>query len=779
MKIDIIGGGPAGLYFAILMKKADPGHEIHVVERNRPDDTFGFGVVFSDETLGNFRDSDAETYYEILDNFAYWDEIDTHFKGRVIRSTGHGFCGIGRKELLNILQRRAAGLGIDVRYETDIADVETLRRNTDLLVASDGINSVTRDTYEASFRTEIDWRSNKFVWLGIKAALPAFTFIFKEDRHGIWNVHAYRYKGDYATFVLETTEDAWRKAGLDQASEEETVAFTEALFADELPECEYLTNRSLWRTFPMIRCGSWVHENVVLIGDAAHTAHFSIGSGTKLAMEDSIALANAFAERPNDVRAALADYDAVRRPEVEKIQHAADVSLVWFENVHRFWDMDPVQFNFSLLSRSKQITYDNLRLRDAKLVDDVTHWCAEKARDAGFDVPRNDPPPPMFLPFKLRDMVVQNRVVVSAMCQYSATDGMPDDWHLVHLGSRAIGGAGLVFTEMTNVSADARISPGCTGLYSEAHRDAWKRVVDFVHANSQAKICMQLGHAGRKGSTQLGWEDMDHPLADGNWPIVAPSPLPYFPGSQTPREMTRADMDETVAHYVRAATWADEAGFDMCEVHMAHGYLLASFISPLTNKRTDEYGGAVENRMRFPLEVFDAVRAVWPDHKPMSARISATDWMPDGLSDADLLAVARLLKEHGCDLIDVSAGQTVPDQQPIYGRMFQTPFSDRIRNEVDVATMAVGNITTADQVNTIVAAGRADLVALARPHLADPYFTLRAAAHYGYTPQHWPAPYLTGRDQAMLLAERENDEQAEMRRLARPPKPQHERLAAD
>lgn len=772
MKIHVIGGGPAGLYFALLIKNSAPQTEITVFERNRADDTFGFGVVFSDETLSHFRDADAPTYDEIVAQFAYWDEIDTVYKGHVVRSTGHGFCGMSRKRLLNIMQRRAETLGVKILYETDISEPERFR-DADLVVAADGVNSLFRETYAKSFRPHVEMRPNRFVWLGSRMPLDAFTFFFKEDADGgIWNIHAYRYEEGLDTLIVETTEDAWLRAGMDKASEADTVAHVAELFADELGGHEILTNRSLWRGFPNVHCESWRHENVVILGDAAHTAHFSIGSGTKLAMEDAIALHEAIQALPGQPAAAMARYEAERRVEVEKVQHAADVSLSWFENVRRFWSMDPVQFNFSMLTRSKQITYDNLERRDPALVAQVRSWFADSVRRQGHDL-ADGAPPPLFTPYRLRGMTLSNRVVVSPMCQYSATDGMPDDWHLVHLGSRAIGGAGLIFTEMTDVSAQARISPGCAGLYSPAHRDAWSRVVDFVHAQSDARICMQLGHAGRKGSTQLGWEQMDHPLPEGNWPIISASALPYFPDSQVPREMTRADMDQVVADFVQAARWADEAGFDMLEVHMAHGYLLASFISPLTNCREDAYGGAIENRMRFPLEVFAAVRAAWPDDKPMSARISATDWHPDGLSMDDMLALARALKGHGCDLIDVSAGQTVADQQPVYGRMFQTPFSDQIRNEIDIATMAVGNITTADQVNTIVAAGRADLVALARPHLADPYFTLHAAARYGYDGQRWPAPYLAGRDQAQVLAARENEELAELRRLARPPKPQH------
>ncbi|MFP6747849.1 MAG: bifunctional salicylyl-CoA 5-hydroxylase/oxidoreductase, partial [Alphaproteobacteria bacterium] len=755
MKANIIGGGPAGLYFAILAKKQHPDDLITVYERNRAGDTFGFGVVFSDATLGFFRDADSESYDEIINHFAYWDEIETRYNGQVIRSSGHGFCGMSRMGLLQILQRRAEDLGVVLRYETEITDLAAYR-DADLMVAADGVNSMIRETYAASFKPTIDDRPNRFVWLGTTAPLEAFTFIFKEDRHGIWNVHAYRYQDDLATLIVETTEAAWRSAGMDRASEAETAAFMADLFADDLGGAEVLTNRSTWRAFPNIKCASWVHENVVLIGDGAHTAHFSIGSGTKLAMEDAIALFQACEADRDDPVGAPKRYEAARREEVERIQHAANTSLTWFETVARFWGMHPIQFNFSMLTRSKQITYENLSLRDPTLVADVREWFAGQAGAPPGTVP-------MFTPYRLRGMALENRVVVSPMCQYSATDGLPNDWHMVHLGSRCLGGAGLIFTEMTVVDRAGRISPGCTGMYSPAHCQAWRRIVDFVHANSAAKICLQLGHAGRKGSTQLGWENPDHPLESDNWPLISASPLPYLPESAVPREMTEVDMDDLVAAHVRAAEYGRAAGFDMLEIHMAHGYLLASFISPLTNRRGDQYGGAIENRMALPLRVFQAVRAVWPEARPMSVRLSATDWHDGGLSAADLVAAAAMLKDAGCDLIDVSAGQTVPDQAPIFGRMFQTPFADQIRNEAHIPTMAVGNITTADQVNTILAAGRADLVALARPHLADPHFTLDAAARYDHTPQNWPRPYATAQPQAHAVASRQREDIEELR----------------
>jgi anthraniloyl-CoA monooxygenase len=757
MKIDIIGAGPAGLYFAILHKKANPNSQVTVIEQNKSDDTFGFGIVLSDETLGNLKRADEPTHREIAANFAYWDDIYTWFGGTVKRSSGHGFSGLKRIVMLQILQRRAAELGVDIRYQTLDAGIET-HRDADLVIAADGVNSRVREAWKEHFKPAVEYRPNKFTWLGAEANLPGFTFSFRENAAGIWAIHAYMFTKGECTVVLETTDEAFAKQGLSATDEAATAALCQELFHEEIGGGRIQTNKSHWRNFPNVKCERWSHENVVLVGDAAHTAHFSIGSGTKLALEDVIALHGAMQRHPKDVTKALRVYQEERRVEVEKIQHAANTSLVWFENVRRFWHMDPVQFNFSLLSRSKQITYENLRVRDASVVEEVDKWWNKKvAADAGVTLPANFQAPPMFAPFKLRDMQLVNRVVVSPMCQYSATDGTPDDWHLVHYGSRALGGAGLLYTEMTCVAADARISPGCTGLYKAEHQRAWTRVVDFVHSQSDTKICLQLGHAGRKGSTQLGWEAMDKPIASAqdNWPIYSASPLPYVKGeSQVPREMTRRDMNRVRDEFVRAAKMGAAAGFDMLEVHMAHGYLLASFISPITNRRIDEYGGALANRMRFPLEVFEACREAWPHAKPMSVRLSATDWIPGGLAGDDAVEIAKMLKARGCDLIDVSTGQTDPDSKPIYGRMFQATFAEQIRLEAAIATMAVGNITTADQVNTLLAAGRADLVALARPHLADPYFTLHAAAEYGFRGVSWPKQYLAGAAQAYTLTAR-------------------------
>ena len=742
-----IGGGPAGLYLGILIKARFPAWPVHIYERNRPLDTFGWGVVFSDATLENLRAADEPTQREITQAFAHWDDIEIHFEGHTIRSGGHGFCGISRKALLAILQRRAAELGVELHFEHEIGDVERLRASCDLLVGADGAGSRVRQTYADAFQPVLQKGRCRFVWLGTALPLDAFTFIFERTEHGWFAVHAYRFDADCSTLIVECREETWLAHGLDAAGTEQTIAFCERLFEPYLHGHRLMANSAHlrgrdWLNFTRVGNQRWTDGNVALIGDAAHTAHFSVGSGTKLAMEDAIGLVDALVTLDGDLSRALPQYEAARKIEFLKLQNAARNSTEWFENVARYATLPPEQFAYSLLTRSQRIGHENLRLRDTTYVGRVERWFGGAAI------------PPMFVPFRLRELELRNRIVVSPMDMYSAVDGTPNDFHLVHLGSRALGGAGLVFTEMTCVTREGRISPGCTGMYLEEHAVAWKRIVEFVHERSGAKVCLQLGHSGPKGSTKLMWEGIDEPLDDGNWPLFAPSAIPYAPGNQVPGELSRAQMDEIRDAFVRAAAMGLEAGFDMLELHCAHGYLLSSFITPLRNRRSDEYGGSLENRLRYPLEVFRAMRAVWPQERPISVRISATDWVAGGIDGDAAVEIARAFKGAGADLIDVSAGQTTPDAAPVYGRMFQTPYSDQIRNEVGIATMAVGNITDADQVNAIVAGARADLVALGRPHLADPFWTLHAAAQLGYEDAQWPVQYVAGKEQLERLIAR-------------------------
>ncbi|MFL6759975.1 bifunctional salicylyl-CoA 5-hydroxylase/oxidoreductase [Sphingomonas sp.] len=766
MKIACVGGGPAGLYFAISMKLREPAHEIDVFERNPPGVTFGWGVVFSDQTVENLTRNDPASAAVIAAEFAHWDDIDVHFRGETITSGGHGFIGIGRKRLLEILQGRARELGVTLHFEAECDPADPKWRGYDLVIASDGINSRFRDAQAEAFGVDVDVRANKFVWLGTSKVFDAFTFAFEETEHGwIW-AHAYRFAPDCSTFIVECSEGTWRSFGFDRMSQADAIAACEKLFAKYLDghalqsNASHLVGSAAWLSFKRIKCERWSGGNVILLGDAAHTAHFSIGSGTKLALEDAIKLADVLNRAGLSLEAALDEFQAERSLEVLKLQNSARNSTEWFETLERYTHFEPLQFAYSLLTRSQRISHENLRLRDRDWLETVERWFWKRATDGR----SNTIAPPMFAPLKLREMEVMNRVTVSPMAMYSAVDGVPNDFHFVHYGERAIGGAGLVFTEMTCVSPEGRISPGCTGMWNADHVAAWKRIVDFAHTQSKAKICLQLGHSGGKGSTRLGWEGNDLPLDAGNWPVMAASDVPWSPVNQVPREMTRADMDVVRDQFVAAVRMGLEAGFDMVELHAAHGYLLASFITPLQNKRTDDYGGSLENRLRYPLEVFAAMRAAWPSDKPMSVRISATDWAgDDGITPDEAVLIGEAFAQQGADLIDVSAGQSWAGQQPVYGRMFQTPFSDRIRNEGKLATMAVGNIYEPDHANSILAAGRADLVALARPHLIDPFWTLRAAAQLDYRDVNCPPQYLNGMAQLARNLKREAEAAAALR----------------
>lgn len=770
MKIVCIGGGPAGLYFGLLMKLQNPDNQVTVIERNRPNDTFGWGVVFSDATLDNLKEADPVSAERISQAFNHWDDIAIHFKGHSLRSSGHGFIGIGRQKLLNILQDRCEELDVDLVYETEVTDDQDIAQKyqADLLIASDGLNSRVRTRYADTYQPDIDVRECRFIWLGTEKKFDAFTFAFVETEHGWFQAHAYQFEPGMATFIVETRDETWRAAGLEAMSQEEGIAYCEKLFAPWLDgnklisNAKHLRGSAIWIQFPRVICNNWVHEQtlpdgrripVVLMGDAAHTAHFSIGSGTKLALEDAIELTNSIQAQGGDVAKGLVHYQDVRSVEVLKIQNAARNSTEWFENVERYADFEPQQFAYSLLTRSQRISHENLRLRDAQWLEGYERWLAETT---GITLtPDQHAVPPMLTPYSARSITLKNRIVVSPMAMYSSVDGVPGDFHLVHLGGRAMGGAGLVMVEMTCVSPEARITPGCPGLWNDQQTAAFRRIVDFVHHNSEAHIGVQIGHAGRKGSTRVSWEGTDMPLPEGNWPLVSASALPYIEGiSQVPQAMTRQQMDVVKDEFVQATQRAVDAGFDWLELHCAHGYLLSSFISPLTNLRTDDYGGSLENRLRYPLEVFNAMRAVWPEHLPMSVRISAHDWVEGGITPDDAIEIARYFKHAGADMVDCSSGQVSKAEAPVYGRMYQTPFSDRIRNEARVPTIAVGAIFEADHVNSIIASGRADLCALARPHLADAAWTLRESARIGFTDLSWPKQYFPAKRQLETNFER-------------------------
>ncbi|MFC7399738.1 FAD-dependent monooxygenase [Chelatococcus sp. GCM10030263] len=773
MKITVVGGGPGGLYCALLAKKARPDWTVEVFEQNRADDTFGFGVVFSDDTLEEFLARDPQSYARIRDHFAYWDDVAIHYKGEEIRCAGNGFCGIARKELLAVLQGRCreAGVALTFSARIDPAELATRFASSDVIVAADGINSPIREHFREAFRPAQSLKSNRFCWMGSTRPMDEFNYFFRETPHGVICAHTYQYAPGRSTWVFEMDEACWQGHGFSEFDEEGSKAKLEAIYAEELDGHPLLLNRSHWRRFPRIFCERWWHGKIVMLGDAKASAHFSIGSGTKLAMECAIGLADALlAHAETSVEAAFEAYDQARRTPCQIVQHNADVSLAWFEHMNRSFDMEPMQFAMTVMCRAKSITYDNLLVRDARFVERAdTEFYERLYRETGDDY-RRTRPTPMFTRFRLRGMELANRVVMAPMAQYMADpNGNLTDWHLVHYCSHALGGMGLIFVEMTCPSADARITPGCPGLWTDEHEAGWARIVEFVHSHSKAKIAMQLGHAGRKGSTQRGWEKAEHPLEEDNWPLVSASALPWLDGvSQVPAEVDRAMMDRVKADFVQATQRAARAGFDMLELHCAHGYLLASFLSPLTNQRSDAYGGSIENRLRYPLEVFSAMRAVWPAERPMSVRISACDWKEGGISEAETFAIAEGSREAGCDLISVSAGQTVPDQAPVYGRMFQVGFAEAIRNVPQMATMAVGAITEPGQVNTILHTRRADLVALARPHLWNPYFAHQAEAWYGARNQGWPDPYLAGRNQAHREMEKMREKQMALQVKARP-----------
>jgi len=755
VRIAIAGGGPGGLYFAALARQLSPDAEITVWERNAPDDTFGFGVVFSDETLGGIENADPSIYRQMEREFARWDDIDVHYRGQVITSGGHGFAAMGRRRLLELLQQRCAELGIAVHFRAEAPDAADLAAEYDLVVAADGANSVIRNSRAATFHPEFDLRNCKYMWLGTDLVFDAFKFYVEQTPYGVMQVHGYPYDATGSTFIVEMNEAVWRAAGYGELaaaaanlppgeSDEASIERVAGLLGGVLGDHRLLANNSRWLSFGTLRCGSWRDGNIVLLGDAAHTAHFSIGSGTKLAMEDALALAACLHENA-DIPTALAAYEAERRPVVASTQRAAQASLEWFENLGQYTAQEPEQFAFNIITRSRRVTHENLRLRDPEFTERIDAWFAGHEKRRG--MAPGDIVPPMFQPLRLRELELANRVVVSAMDMYSAADGTPSDFHLVHLGGKALGGAGLVMTEMVCVSADGRITPGCAGMYAPEHEQAWQRITGFLHDQSGAKIGLQLGHSGRKGSTRLMWEGMDQPLESGNWEVCAPSPLPYQPGSsQVPHQLTVAEMEQITGQFVTATLAAERAGFDLLELHCAHGYLLSSFISPVTNQRRDEYGGSLAARLRYPLEVFASVRAVWPAAKPMTVRISACDWVPGGITGADAVQIARAFAAAGADAVDVSTGQVTPEEQPAFGRSYQTPFADAIRNQAGIATIAVGVISSYDDVNSLILAGRADLCAVGRAHLYDPNWTLHAAADQGYSgpAARWPVQWQAG-----------------------------------
>lgn len=735
MKITVIGGGPGGLYFSILTKKAIPECQIDVYERNKADDSFGFGVVFSDETLGEFLTRDTQSYELIRSKFAYWDDIVVARDGEKVSVSGNGFCGCSRKTLLQLLQQRCTEEGVNLHFEQNVDDLSKFK-DSDIIVAADGIGSAIRTQFANDFGTSVKLQKNRFVWLGSTKPLDAFTYFFRTTEFGTFVAHTYQYEAGMSTWIFECSEETWQKAGFEVENETATVQKISEIFKEELDGHPLITNKSHWRQFPHVTNQKWHKDNIVLLGDAKATAHFSIGSGTKLAMECAIALSDAVVANQNNTSAAFEQYESARRNRVEMIQHAANVSLDWFEHMDRHAQHDFQQFAFGVMTRSKKVTFENLAIRDTSYPEKVL---SEFNAKIGAD----SKTPAAFTPFKLREMTLQNRIVMSPMGQYSTENGMVNDWHFQHYTSRAIGGVGLIIAEMTAISKTGRITESCAGLYSQEQIVSWKRITDFIHKNTQTKIGIQLGHSGRKGAIKKPWEGGSEPI-DNPWQLLSASPISFNEKLSTPKEMTISDMDQIVSEFVQATKNADAASFHMIELQAHHGFLLASFLSPLTNIRTDEFGGSIENRLKFPIRVFTEMRKVFSKDKPMSVRISASDWAENGISEADIIAISEAFKTAGADIISVSTGNTVAHQKPQTGRMWQTPFSDMVRNTVHIPTITAGYIQDIDQINTILLNGRADLVSLGRPLLLDPYFVRNAQAYENFRPTDIPQQYMAG-----------------------------------
>ncbi|OFX00530.1 MAG: salicylyl-CoA 5-hydroxylase [Alphaproteobacteria bacterium RIFCSPHIGHO2_12_FULL_63_12] len=786
MKFTVIGGGPGGLYFALLTKKRMKDAVIDVYEQNRPDDTFGFGVVFSDETLDEFLSRDPQSYEMIKDHFAYWQDIVIEHEGTRTVVGGNGFAGCSRKTLLELLQKRCRAEGVNLHFEKPIdpATFEQRFADSDIILVADGVNSQIRKKYEKELGVTLENKRNKFTWMGSTRPLDAFTFFFRKTEKGHFCAHTYQYEEGASTWVIETTPETWAAYGFEGMTEDESARTLEKVFAEELAGHKLQVNRSIWRNFPKIQCAKWSVGNIVILGDNKATAHWSIGSGTKLAMECAISLSDAVIENGANVAGALAQYEKERRTPVEVTQHNAEVSLKFFEDMPMHWEKERYEFAFALMSRAKALTWDNIKLRDAAFLEKVEAEFYDRYRRQTGRALAAEKPTPMFTPFELRGLTLPNRVAMAPMAQYSAVDGDLTDWHFSHYSARAVGGAGLIFTEMTCPTPDSRITTACTGLWSDKQEADWRRLVDFIHETTPSKIALQLGHAGRKGSTKTPADGMDRPMASGNWPLFSASPIPYIDGvSQTPAELDRAGMDKIIADFVASAKRGARAGFDMLELHCAHGYLLASFLSPLTNQRKDEYGGAASSRVKFPLEVFKAVRAAWPTERPMSVRLSCSDWAPGGVTLDDVGVYAEAFKAAGVDIIHCSSGETVKWQKPVFGRMWQTPFAEFVKQRVGVPTIAVGDITLPDQVNMIVAAARADICALARPHLNNPFFTRQAAGHYGVrsvggNSMGWPVQLKSAEYQLYREAEKANEKAQELALKARPNRRHYQKAEA-